>query len=203
VVLRRRQRRVLTDVARVFSTVCNPFVTALVLFVVISHRSSRSIPEFWTLLAISTLFTSIGPMLYVFYLYANDKISDLDMSVRAERQRVFSGFVISYTSGTLALLLVHAPPIMTATMGGYAAASIVTQAITRSWKISTHALGITAPIVVMLYLYGREPLPFVVLVPIVGWSRVYLKAHTLRQVLAGTGLGLGSTLLMFRVFHLV
>ena len=198
-----RRRRVLTDLARIFSTICNPFVTALVLFVIIAHQLATDTPTFWKLLFTSTLFTSIGPMLYVLWLYSTDRIADLDMSVRSERERVFFVFVVFYAMGTLVLWLVHAPALLTATMAGYTSASLVVQYITRYWKISTHALGITAPLVVMVYLYGPQPLPFLVLIPLVGWSRVWLRAHTVLQVIAGTGLGAFCVLFFFRVFHLI
>jgi membrane-associated phospholipid phosphatase len=198
-----RRRRVLTDLARIFSTVCNPFLTALALFVLLAHQDARDTANFWFLLFTSTFFTSIGPMLYVLWLYSNDRISDLDMSVRSEREKVFGIFVVFYALGTLVLWLVHAPTLLTASMAGYTAASAVVQYITRYWKISTHALGITAPLVVLIYLYGAQPLPFLVLIPIVGWSRVWLRAHTLLQVIAGTLLGAGSVLLFLRLFRLI
>ncbi|MBD5655201.1 MAG: phosphatase PAP2 family protein [Candidatus Eremiobacteraeota bacterium] len=198
-----RRRRVLTDLARIFSTICNPFVTALALFVIVAHQEAHGIAAFWSLLFTSTFFTSIGPMLYVLWLYSTDRIADLDMSVRSERERVFGVFVVFYAAGTLVLYLLKAPALMTASMAGYAAASLVVQYITRYWKISTHALGITAPLVVMIYLYGLQPLPFLVLVPIVCWSRVWLRAHTVLQVIAGTVLGAVSILVFFRVFRLI
>ena len=198
-----RRRRVLTDLARIFSTICNPFLTSLLLFVIIAHEKATDTPTFWKLLFTSTLFTSIGPMLYVLWLYSTDRIADLDMSVRREREKVFGVFVIFYGLGTATLWLTHAPPLMTASMAGYTAASLVVQYITRYWKISTHALGITAPLVVLIYLYGVQPLPFLILIPLVGWSRVWLRAHTPLQVVAGTVLGAGSVLLFFRAFHLI
>jgi membrane-associated phospholipid phosphatase len=198
-----RRRRVLTDLARIFSTVLNPFLTALALFVIVAHEKAKDTPTFWFLLFTSTFFTSIGPMLYVLWLYATDQISDLDMSVRSERERVFFIFVVFYFIGTLVLLGVHAPALLTASMAGYTGAALVTQYITRYWKISTHALGISAPLVVMIYLYHLQPLPFLVLIPIVGWSRVWLRAHTVLQVAAGTALGIVSVLIFFRFFKLI
>ena len=199
----RVRKRVWTDLARILSTVCNPFLTSLALFVILAGASSRSSTDFWVLLFNSAFFTSIGPMLFIFYLYATDRISDLDMSIRTERERVFIAFVIFYALGALDLWLIHAPAIMTASMAGFAASALVVQWITRYWKISTHALGITAPLVALTVLYGTRPVPFYVLIPLVGWSRVYLRAHTVLQVVAGTLLALVTTLLFFRVFHVV
>jgi membrane-associated phospholipid phosphatase len=62
-------------------------------------------------------------------------------------------------------------------------------------------LGITAPLVALTLLYGRQTLPFLILVPMVCWARVYLKAHTVGQVVAGAGLAIVSTTLFFYIFH--
>ncbi|MEA2718662.1 MAG: hypothetical protein QOJ39_526, partial [Candidatus Eremiobacteraeota bacterium] len=181
--------------ARIVSTVCNPFLTSLALFVILADARSNGATDFWVLLFNSAFFTSIGPMLFIFYLYATDRISDLDMSIRTERERVFIAFVIFYAAGALDLWLIHAPAIMTASMAGFGASALIVQWITRYWKISTHALGITAPLVALSVLFGERPLPFYVLIPLVGWSRVYLRAHTLMQVVAGTLLAAVNTLL--------
>jgi membrane-associated phospholipid phosphatase len=198
-----RRKRVLTDIARLSSTVCNPFLTAFALLVLMTHEIAPTTTAFWLLLFSSTFFTSIGPMFFVLKMYLDGRITDLDMSIRSEREAVFGTFVIFYILGTITMALIHAPTILIATMAGYTTSALVVQVITRSWKISTHAVGITASIVVLLFLYKLQPLPFVVLIPLVGWSRIYLKAHTFLQVLAGTALGVVSVLLFFYLFHII
>ncbi len=195
-----KNRKVWRDLAKILSTIFNPFLTALALFVILAHIAAGGTVDFWRLLFISTFFTSLGPMIYVFWLYGTDRISDLDMSVRHEREAVFGAFVVFYLLGTITLYFMHAPRIITAAMAGYTLSTIVVQYITRYWKISTHALGITAPLVALTILDGRQPLPFLVLIPMVGWARVYLKAHTLGQVIAGALLAAVSTIGFFRLF---
>ncbi|MGA3037051.1 MAG: phosphatase PAP2 family protein [Vulcanimicrobiaceae bacterium] len=197
----RRSGRALRDVARTVSTVCNPFVVPLVLFVLLCAGTTHTFGQFWYRLSVCAVFTSVGPMLFLLWLYSTDRITDLDMSDRDERRKVFTVFIVFYVIGTATLLFTHAPAILTASMAGYTAAAIVVQQITRFWKISTHAVGITAPVVALTYLYGWDPLPFLILVPLVGWSRVYLKAHTIAQVCAGTLLGAVSVVLFFQIFH--
>jgi len=199
----RLRARVWTDLARIVSTVFNPFLTSLALFVILAGTRSHSTADFWILLFNSVLFTSIVPMLFVFWLYATDRISDLDMSIRDERERVFVAFVVCFALGTVDLWVIGAPRIMTAVMAGYALSSLVVQWITRYWKISTHALGITAALLALSAIFGSRPLPFLVLIPIVCWARVFLRAHTLAQVLAGAGLAAVSTFVMLRLFQIV
>ncbi|MHB8213717.1 MAG: hypothetical protein ACYDA5_01310 [Vulcanimicrobiaceae bacterium] len=196
-----KTRRIWKDLARIVSTIFNPFLTALALFVILAHTQTTDTLDFWWLIFLSTFFTSLGPMLYVFWLYGSDQISDLDMSVRLERESVFGAFVIFYLLGTAVLWILHAPTLLVAAMASYTLSTVVVQYITRYWKISTHALGITAPLVALTILYGREPLPFLVLIPLVCWARVYLKAHTVAQVVAGAVLGTFAVVFFFRLFH--
>ena len=196
-----KNRRVWRDLARILSTIFNPFLTALALFVILAHVGAKDTLDFWRLLFISTFFTSLGPMLYVFWLYANDYISDLDMSVRAEREMILTAFVVFDLFGAGALWLAHAPRLMIAAMLGYFVSTLVVQYITRYWKISTHALGITAPLTALTLIYGRQPLPFMVLIPMVCWARVYLKSHTVMQVVAGAALAVATTAFFFSLFH--
>jgi membrane-associated phospholipid phosphatase len=196
-----KNRRVWRDLARILSTIFNPFLTAFALFVILAHIGATDTLDFWRLLFLSTFFTSIGPMLYVFWLYATDRISDLDMSSRLEREMVFTAFVAFDICGSAVLWIAHAPRLLIAAMLGYLASTLIVQYITRYWKISTHALGITAPLAALTLLYGRQPLPFMVLIPMVCWARVYLKAHTIAQVLAGAVLAVATTAFFFSLFH--
>jgi membrane-associated phospholipid phosphatase len=50
-------------------------------------------------------------------------------------------------------------------------------------------------------LYGTQTIPFLILIPMVCWARVYLKAHTLMQVIAGAALAVGTTIVFFKLFH--
>lgn len=199
----RKKRDVWRDVAKILSTIFNPFLTALALFIILSARASVTTENFWWLLFLSTFFTSIGPMLFVFWLYATDRVSDLDMSIRKERETVFGAFVVFYLVGTVVLWLTHSPKLLIASMAGYTLSTIVVQYITRYWKISTHALGITAPLVALSLLYGTRPAPFLILIPMVCWARVYLRAHDAAQVIAGCALATFSVAFFFWLFHIV
>ena len=119
------------------------------------------------------------------------------------------GFRILIVAALLSALFVGAThraradsrPLTLAAMLGYLVSTLIVQYITRYWKISTHALGITAPLTALTLLYGRQPLPFMVLIPMVCWARVYLKSHTIMQVVAGAGLAVATTAFFFSLFH--
>jgi len=51
-------------------------------------------------------------------------------------------------------------------------------------------MGVVGPTVALTYLFGISGLLFGLLIPLVMWSRVKLKKHTISQVLAGVLAGI-------------
>ena len=198
-----REHRAVFEFARTLSTIFNPFVCATALFIIVSHVYSTSTLHFWELSFAGLFFYAIAPVLSVFYLYLSGRISDFDMSDRIERSRAFLTFVIIDLIAAIVLTLAHAAVQLVAIAWGLFSATVAIMIITRWWKISTHAFGITGPFAVMYVLFGLAPLPYVAIVPLVWWARVYLRAHTASQVFAGAVLAVGSTVLVFRLFHLI
>lgn len=198
-----REHRAVDEFARTLSTIFNPFLCVTALFVIVSHVYSSTTLRFWELSFAGLFFFAIAPVLCVFYLYLSGRISDFDMSDRSERRRAFLTFVVVDLAAAIVLTISHAPVQLVAITWGYFGATLVIMLITRWWKISTHAFGVTGPFAVMFLLFGLAPLPYVGVVPLVWWARVYLRAHTLAQVVAGAALAVISTVAVFRIFHLI
>jgi len=51
-------------------------------------------------------------------------------------------------------------------------------------------MGVAGPTVALVYLFGFPGLIFGLIIPLVMWSRVKLKKHTISQVLAGGMVGI-------------
>ncbi|HLJ84127.1 MAG TPA: hypothetical protein VKT51_08155 [Candidatus Eremiobacteraceae bacterium] len=198
-----REHRAAVEFARALSTIFNPFLSATALFIIVSHAYSTSRLEFWKLSAAGLFFFTVAPLACVLYLYLTGRISDFDMSERPERQRVFAAFVVIYLLAAISLSALHAPVQLVAITWGYWGTALLTMVITRWWKISTHAFGIAGPFTVMFFLFGKEPLPYVIIVPLVCWARVYLRSHTVAQVVTGSAIAVLSTFVFFKLFHLV
>ncbi len=197
-----REHRAVVEFARTLSTIFNPFLCATALFIIVSHAYSSSRAHLWELSFVGVFFYALAPVIGVFYLYLSGRISDFDMSDRFERSRAFLTFVVIDLAAAVVLTAVHAPVQLVAIAWGYFGATVAIMVITRWWKISTHAFGITGPFAAMYLLFGPAPLPYVLVVPLVWWARVYLRAHTVSQVLAGAALAVVSTVIVFRLFHL-
>lgn len=202
VVLLRRHRAAL-EFARALSTIFNPFMTATILWIIVSHAYSKTTVEFWWLSAAGVAFFLVAPLSLILFFFVNGTITNLEVTEQRERQPVFAAFIVNYLVAALILTIADAPRPLIAITWGYVALAVTTMVVTRWFKISTHAFGITGPFAVMFLLFKWQPLPYVALVPLVCWSRIYLREHTFAQVLAGAGMAIAYTLLFFWLFGLL
>ena len=116
--------------------------------------------------------------------------TDMDITDRTKRTLPLFLAICSYLIGFFVLLSMGAPALTTALMFVYSSNTLIILFINLSWKISIHTMGVAGPTVALTYLFGLSGLLFGLLIPLVMWSRVKLKKHTISQVLAGGGLGL-------------
>ena len=203
IVVGMRGHRAAVEFAKALSTIFNPFICASALFIIISHAFSVSTKEFWVLSAVSVTVYTVAPLVCLLLLYVTGRISDFDMSDRFEREKIFLVIVAIDLLAAIGFTIAQVPVQIVAVAWGYWATALAVMIITRYWKISTHAFGIVGPFTVMFVLFKLQPLPYVALVPLVCWARVYLRAHTIAQVLAGGVVAIASTLIFFRLFHLL
>jgi membrane-associated phospholipid phosphatase len=203
IVVGMRGHRAAVEFAKALSTIFNPFICASALFIIVSHAFSTSTKEFWVLSAVSVTVFTVAPLLCLLLLYVTGRISDFDMSDRFEREKIFLVIVVIDLLAAIAFTIAKVPVQIVAIAWGYWATALVIMIITRYWKISTHAFGIAGPFAVMFVLFKLQPLPYVGLVPLVCWARIYLRAHTLAQVVAGATVAVASTLVFFRLFHII
>ncbi len=83
----------------------------------------------------------------------------------------------------------------------YATNTLAVTAINTKWKISAHAVGASGPLTSLAITFGWEVLPLFVLMLVVAWARIELKAHTRSQVTAGALLGILLTGVQVEAFH--
>lgn len=186
-----RDRRV----ARWISRVTSPPVLAVGgTFLTASEIASRS-AWFWAFFIV--LFTIGGPAGYVYWLKRRGKVTDFDVYLREQR---FWPYIVSLSCGAISWLILavfHAPRLFTVISGATVAQGLIMFLINQRWKISAHASGTAGMAVLVCELLGRASMPILLIIPLVGWSRVRLGRHTRGQVIAGSALG---ALLFFAAF---
>lgn len=182
-----KQRAALT-----VSYIFMPTTFALAVFVVLSLLTRQGTGRL-AVAAVSVVFGAVLPFAYLFYLLHNQKITRVDVPIRQQRTIPYLVSVLIYFIGFVVLLRIGASVTVYALMFCYAANTLVIFIINTRWKISAHAMGASGPLTALAVTFGWRVLPFFLLILIVAWARVELKAHTRAQVVAGAFLGMFLT----------
>lgn len=151
------------------------------------------VPSFLT----AIVFTALLPYMTVLLLYKAGKISNLQIPKRKER--LFPLLIINICVIIGFFVLIYAQPekLLLSVYTIYLLALPVISLITLFWKISFHASYITLFSIVYLIVLGKWAILTIPLIPLVGWSRIKLKKHTLSQVLGGIAVIGAISLIVF------
>jgi len=155
--------------------------------------------DFIIVTAICTFFAGILPVLLVYEWIIGKRNHgqkiDIDIPERKDRNYPLLIVILSYFIGAAVLYAIHAPPITTVLMFSYFSNTLIVFFINLYWKISIHAMGVAGPTTALIYVFGPVGAIFAAIIPVVMWSRVYLKRHTTGQVITGALLGFALTIL--------
>ena len=194
-------------IAETISTVTQPPIITIPLFLIICmvlsfENGTFSLSKFLTLELISLVFTSLLPMAIIL-LWAKRINTDRDISNREDRFVPLVIGIVSYFIGVLVSLILNADNFLTLLLLCYAVNTGVVLLITFKWKISVHTTGISGPIAALILLLGPIGAVFGVIYPIVIWSRVLLKKHTLAQAICGGVQGFILTVVEMYLYMIV
>lgn len=147
---------------------------------------------FLTLLPISSY-----PLQYVLPKYKNAGRS-------GERKLAFILAVIGYLVGIILSFLLKAPTIVQKIFSAYVTSGVLLAIINKfiKFKASGHACGISGPITLLYYFLGKSVLWLCLILPIVYWARISLDRHSIKELIAGTGVGILSTITALCFFQL-
>jgi membrane-associated phospholipid phosphatase len=132
---------------------------------------------------------------YLLFMRRRSRVGDFWISTRAERLTPALFLLAAFVALLGALALLDAPQnlsLLTLSMG---LASAAVAGITLLWKASAHCTVAGHAAAAGLLLLGPLGFVFLLVLPLVLWSRVTLKAHTLSQTLTGATVGAGFAVL--------
>ena len=153
------------------------------------NGSTLSSPRAWVWAGIHVLLAVLAPLLYLVWLVRWGLVTDLDVQLRQQRIKPMIFTIVCSGLAWLVLTLGAAPRPMVVLASALWVQAVVTFAITLRWKVSVHCTAAAGTAMVVWFLMGT-PLLLLVGVPLIAWSRVRLRRHTLAQTIAGTLLGL-------------
>ena len=141
--------------------------------------------------------------LTVLFALKKGYFTDLDISRREQRPLLFlllSVFSILYFC---VLFYFDGPLVLFISLGGIFFSILVFAFINTRVKASIHVASISALIFSFSILYSGVFFLFLFLIPLIAWSRLFLKKHTAEEVLVGGVVGILIPLVIFLVFKVL
>jgi len=182
--------RVLVFFAQVISFVINPNFCQFFIFIYFREYTDLALYA-WSFFYLA-IFPLIGYLIYVKYILKRDNLFVL------ERKRRFIPFTVNVISiGLFHLTLIffnYVEPNTSLIMQFLWFLNIFAMIITIAWRISIHQIATAASFALIMVMSSGLVLSnfnlFLLIVLIaVGWSRYYLRGHTLPQIIAGSFIG--------------
>ncbi|HWQ13818.1 MAG TPA: phosphatase PAP2 family protein [Roseiflexaceae bacterium] len=170
------------QLARLLSIVFNPMFVGIAAYLVVGLYAPGS-GLAWA--GLTVLLQVLPPLMFYLVQLRRGVFSDVDVSVREERNQLylFSSASVLVTIAVLAAAGVPRPLLALAV--GTLALGVVCGITNLFWKISMHAAGMGSLATVALLYAGPLGLALWGTAAAVGWARVRTRNHTPLQVLAG------------------
>ena len=183
--------------ARLFSNIVSPPVMfACVGLAFALYENPNSVGLAWAVFY--GLLVSLAPILVVLFLLKSGHIKELHMSATRERHIPYATAVISAFVAFAVITWFGGPELLRCLALLNTINLVALGLINTRWLISIHANGIMATFLLVGLVFGWLTaailvLPFLIAVCFV---RLYLKRHTVAQVLSGLALGFAAVTFM-------
>jgi hypothetical protein len=181
--------------ARIISFLTNPLLVLFPLpfLLIYSSGYGHLIALKWTLFSIIFLFIA---GLFVLYEVKQKVFSDMDVSKREQRKLLFSVIALIAAIYLFFLYILSAPQILFITVWGVMIGILFASLINTKIKVSLHVGVITAVLLTLSQLYNL-PYAIFLIIPLVGWSRIEIRRHSLAEVITGLIFGITLTTFMY------
>lgn len=182
--------------SRIFDPAVTKILTGIAFLMLVQVE-----PAWLATLLIGDLFI---PLCYFTLSLRRGSISDIDITKRKERIPYYTVLAVCWTT-TLFIIwqLGDIPPEILLMQAWFAVFGILNVSITYFWKISGHMMAATGLVMWLSLLWSPIFLLLLItFIPLVAWSRLSMRKHTLAQVVAGTCLMIVIVLAMRSFFAL-
>lgn len=176
-------------IARWVSHVISPHIVGIVFIAVMAMQYSADPWETVGWLGALLPLVVVPPFLYVLWLVHKGTLEDIYMPRRETRMRPLSVMMLWLLVCLGLSQYWQAPAVVEALLMVSLVMMGVLTIVTLFWKISFHGATISAAATVTVMMAGSWTWPIVLLVPLVGWSRIRLLRHTPQQVVYGSLVG--------------
>lgn len=190
----------LVRAARLFSNVVSPPVMFAVLGLALALHAADTIWAGLAWAAVYGFFVALAPILFVLQLLQRGRIVELHMSDTRERHLPYLVAVLMSLLVLALILLLDGPALLFCLSLFNVITLVVLGIVNVRWLVSFHATAVSAFVTIVGLVFG--PVTGLLLspvVPLVVMVRLYLRRHTVAQMIGGLLLGTGSVLVLWRL----
>jgi membrane-associated phospholipid phosphatase len=187
--------------ARIISTL---FIPPINLFAVILYSTfllENTLQHQIQNIVIAFIFVVLAPISFFFIMLKKKKIINQDAANREERTIPYLVGILFLLFGAVILYYSGINHLLMAFWIIQIFNSFLLITVNYFWKISAHLIGFSSPAAFLYFLTGYQVLlPILLMAAVIGWSRYYLKCHSIFQILAGFIFGFGFTYLQLIIY---
>ncbi len=177
-----------------------PFVLFCSFSVIISSREVH--PEKHLIFnIISLLLLVILPIVFFILLMKLKKVSDQDALNKSERNIPYLFGILLSLIGLIYFKITNANIAMLGSWTAIMLSVVLVFIVNLKWKISAHLMSFTVAAANLGFFCNGLFFFLLLLAPLLGWTRMYLKSHTLMQVTAGFAAGFILSYISFIYFQ--
>jgi len=160
----------------------------------LSYVFTKSDSEFLKsfLLLLST--TVIIPLIYFIYKRMKGEIINRDAVIKEERNDVYGFTVLIFSIAFILSLFLGVPLFIRTYLLNFVISTIGVLFINKKFKISIHSMSAAGTSAFLIFVNLKLALLAFIITLVVMWSRVTLRVHSFKEVIAGSVYGFCVTL---------
>lgn len=175
--------------ASIISWVISPIVVAPAVYVAIVMLGYGDDVKSMSYLMVLFVSSTVAPILLISGLKKTGKISDYNITFREQRFLPLLVLIAFNALGYEFMKQLHPPRLLTGILLFNAVNTVFILLITLQWKISIHLFTFSSSVGLLFMQFGVVALWLLLLLPVLMWSRIVLKAHNFMQTLVGAMVG--------------
>lgn len=168
--------------AKFISLILGPQIWGPFIFYLVFSHAHLTQSQLITVVPLICFINLLVPFLYILIAYKRKKIKDFDLTDKKERVVPLIIFILSFLL-TTSLLFTTGLKELGNIFLFFTFILILNGVITLFWKISLHMAVNIIGYLLLIYYYGPIATVFAFIIPLIYWSRLFLKKHTVMQLL--------------------
>lgn len=186
--------------AQIISVLFHPFLLSLITPIILIgfYPGKVSYPDVWIFYPL--IFVGIV-CLFTLYGVKTKLFSNFDITKRSERRPLYLFVILLSFIYVSILLFLNGPKSLLVLGVGILIGAVTFELINKKLKASVHVGVVSAFMCAVALLFGGIFFVLPLFIPVVAWSRIHMKRHTIGESIVGGIIGIFLTAVIFLVIQ--